>query len=92
MNLISDTIVLDKSCNLTTSSKNILATLEVSVIIEQGRNWAILEKRFTTTKTELRFLKVFGKPSMKSTTSYQGQFGTRSGVYKSMFCFLFLAS
>jgi len=49
-----------------------------------------LEKQFTITKTESCFLKVFGKPSMKSMlTSCQGKFGTESEVYKLVFYFLF---
>jgi len=53
---LSDTMVLGKPYNLTTPSKNILATLEAFAVREQGRKWAILEKRSTTTKIESCFL------------------------------------
>jgi len=63
-----------KSCNLTTPSKNILATLEASAVREQERIWTFWKKRSTITKTESCFLKVFSKPNTKSILTFcQGQ-------------------
>ena len=83
---LSEAILLNIPCNLTTSLKNKLATCVASLILKQGIKWAIFKNISTTTKIESWPLWVLGIPKTKSILiTFHGQPSMGNSLYNRAF-------